>query len=348
MWCFMCIKGQHCSSAPDSSNALSQHSNYTASISHFHTSINMTKIAVFALALALVAVSVSEASCYSKCRFFFCDYRTSFKVGVKNDFPFTGPICKKDGTRIGHVDSTGEAYVYRYYKFIRISKWHPYGLKQKFSPSFFKSYTIRQYRGKKLYLSGIGHETPQQNQAHSWTASDSSFHSQRIRCSTSMGTWWRMCILVDIRSVTVSRFKLVPSNLLGLSTTFESNFWWRYRRHLRYLCHVFIYGKFEQFCSKVLYSAQPYPLNLQVWRQSEIISMKYLSVETIAECYKIHHLEVRIFLMRTIHGTTHHCHESTSTGSRQRQKSDISYWLRCYLKTHSQFSWRWRSCFVRR
>lgn len=126
----------------------------------------MAKIAAFALALALAAIAVSEASCYNKCRFRFCDYRSTFKVGVKNDLPFTGPICAKDGTRIGHVDSTGEAYITYKYRVTPISKWHPYGLKQKFSPSFFKSFGIYKYYGKYVDLSGIGHETPQQNQAH--------------------------------------------------------------------------------------------------------------------------------------------------------------------------------------
>lgn len=43
---------------------------------------------------------------------------------------------------------------------MKISEWHPPGLHQKFSPSFFKSFSLPH----KHHNSGIGHETPQQNQ----------------------------------------------------------------------------------------------------------------------------------------------------------------------------------------
>lgn len=95
-----------------------------------------------------------------RCRFRFCDYRHILYVG-KSDVPLTAAICSRYGERIGSIDQTGEAY--RAYYFLpprRISKWKPYGLKQSFSPSFFKSYTKR---GKNA--SGVGHEVAQQNQA---------------------------------------------------------------------------------------------------------------------------------------------------------------------------------------
>ena len=104
--------------------------------------------------------------CYSKCRFRFCDNKTVFKVGKYNDRSFTSAICSRYSNKIvGHVDSTGEAYLIgKYYYATPISKYCPYDLKQKFSPSFFKSFNVNKYYGY-TQLSGVGHETPQQNQA---------------------------------------------------------------------------------------------------------------------------------------------------------------------------------------
>lgn len=119
-------------------------------------------VIAFALALSLVSASTYYPSpCYKYCKFRFCDYRVSFKIGHPIDKPFTHRICSKYGKHIGHVDETGEAFIRRYHKFVPISKYAPYGLKQRFSPSFFKSYGF-----KYNIYSGIGHETPQQNQLH--------------------------------------------------------------------------------------------------------------------------------------------------------------------------------------
>lgn len=88
-------------------------------------------------------------------------------VGEYADKPFTQAICHKDGSmHVGIVGQTGEAYKVDYNnhgqgKAVKISDWHPYGLHQKFSASFFKSYTLPHQH----HSSGIGHETPQQNQA---------------------------------------------------------------------------------------------------------------------------------------------------------------------------------------
>lgn len=125
----------------------------------------MARLTAFLLALA-AAISLSSA-CYP-CRFRFCDGRSKFRLPAKADRAFTGKICSLYGKPIvGHVDSTGEArVVLPYRKVVKISKWSPYGLKQKFSPSFFKSYNVHSYAyGKKIAFSGIGHETAQQNQA---------------------------------------------------------------------------------------------------------------------------------------------------------------------------------------
>lgn len=121
----------------------------------------------FVLAAAIILGCLSrgavEATCYSSCRFTFCPsvYNNAFNID-QPDKSFTTAICDASrSTVIGHVDSTGEAYVYDHREFVRISEYKPDGLQQSFSPSFFKSYGIHDY-GKDL--SGIGHETPQANQ----------------------------------------------------------------------------------------------------------------------------------------------------------------------------------------
>lgn len=127
----------------------------------------MARFTAFLLVLAAAAFAVSEATCYNRCRFRFCNGKSKFYLPAKPDRAFTGKICSRWGNRvIGHVDSTGEArVVLRHRKTVRISKWHPWGLKQKFSSSFFKSYNVhRYYKGRKIAFSGIGHEVPQQNQ----------------------------------------------------------------------------------------------------------------------------------------------------------------------------------------
>lgn len=127
----------------------------------------------FAAAAALAALAVTTVSaayvtdvCNSKCRFKFCDGEQEFKVGGYADKPFTGAICDKRGKiHVGIVGQTGEAYVVEYTRVghgtsEKISEWHPHGLLQNFSPHFFKSFAISHEK----HSSGIGHETPQQNQ----------------------------------------------------------------------------------------------------------------------------------------------------------------------------------------
>lgn len=119
----------------------------------------MFKLVFFAL-LALTASTVSGSACYPLCRFRFCDGKNAFLVGVQADVAFTGRICSKFGVKVGRVDRTGEAYLFKKkpLAFIRISQYKPDGLEQNFSPSFFKSYNVDGG-------SGIGHEVPQTNQA---------------------------------------------------------------------------------------------------------------------------------------------------------------------------------------
>lgn len=92
------------------------------------------------------------------CDFVFCDGTSDFTVGKSVDVAFTGKICHKDGTIIGTVDESGEAYLE---DGTRISKYSPTGLTQNFSPSFFKTASIK---STKYVHSGVSHETPQQNQ----------------------------------------------------------------------------------------------------------------------------------------------------------------------------------------
>ena len=125
----------------------------------------MARLSLLVLIAALFSLATASP-CYTHCRFRFCYHKTVFRVGRIIERPFTGAICKKDGTRIGVVGETGEAWVLGLHKFVPISKWRPSGLKQRFSPSFFKSYA-RLRRSKYGYfssVSGVGHEKPQQNQ----------------------------------------------------------------------------------------------------------------------------------------------------------------------------------------
>lgn len=119
----------------------------------------MVRQALPTLAIALLCV-LTYATKPNACTFKFCDGKRVLYVG-KSDRALTSAICsKKYGVKIGSVDQTGEAYLDGYHR-IPISKWKPYGLKQSYTPSFFKAYT--KY-GKNV--SGVGHEVPQQNQAH--------------------------------------------------------------------------------------------------------------------------------------------------------------------------------------
>eukprot|EP00171_Calliarthron_tuberculosum_P011826 IDg11826t1 len=102
---------------------------------------------ILALFVLIAASAVAAQACYSGCRFRFCDYSKTVRLGYKADVAITGAICDKYGHRVGVVN-TGEAHLvrtnYRGRKYLQpISRWSPYGLKQKFSPHFFKAFTIR-------------------------------------------------------------------------------------------------------------------------------------------------------------------------------------------------------------
>ncbi len=125
--------------------------------------------------LTFAAVSFAESSygnndsheCGDECKFSFCyDYHkpsyglNAFMIGRYSDRPFTPAICDKYGKFVvGVVGSTGEAYVMEDWKKTLISNYSPYGLAQNFSPSFFKTFAL-----DRVQRSGVGHETPQQNQ----------------------------------------------------------------------------------------------------------------------------------------------------------------------------------------
>lgn len=126
---------------------------------------SMARTLFFALVLCLSFVTIN-ANCFKWCRFYFNTNKV-YLVGKKNDAAFTGPI-KLKGEDIGHIDETGEAHLvfpHINYFGIPISKYKRIGLKQSFSPSFFKSYNVYTTAGGPA-LSGVGHETPQQNQAN--------------------------------------------------------------------------------------------------------------------------------------------------------------------------------------
>lgn len=104
---------------------------------------------------------VSHKKPSGMCRYKFCNGKSTFKIGKYTDKSFTRSICDLHGKKIGTVDQSGEAKLIKGSKLIPISKWSPYGLKQKFDPTFFKTFAI--YKGKHA---GVGHQTMQQNQKH--------------------------------------------------------------------------------------------------------------------------------------------------------------------------------------
>jgi len=141
----------------------------------------------FTIAVALSLISLAFAGdCYSWCRFRFCDGTTKFNIKASApDTPFKGRLCDKYGKiHLGTVDESGEALILSKYhaKYpVRISKFHPKGLKQNFSPSFFKTFSVKGYytmkHGEKYYspylnhgrytphkYSSVGRETSQQGQ----------------------------------------------------------------------------------------------------------------------------------------------------------------------------------------
>eukprot|EP00180_Rhodochaete_pulchella_P000126 Plantae.Rhodophyta-Rhodochaete_pulchella.ctg10798.p1 GENE.Plantae.Rhodophyta-Rhodochaete_pulchella.ctg10798~~Plantae.Rhodophyta-Rhodochaete_pulchella.ctg10798.p1 ORF type:complete len:208 (+),score=18.18 Plantae.Rhodophyta-Rhodochaete_pulchella.ctg10798:628-1251(+) len=114
------------------------------------------------------------ARCGNYCRFKFCDGQEAFLIGAP-EISLTDAICHKRGRSIGLVSETGEAQVSRGRRPLKdISRYRPNGLSQRFSPSFFKSYT-RPVTG----TSGVGHETPRGNQVS--LASESEFEARRTR-----------------------------------------------------------------------------------------------------------------------------------------------------------------------
>lgn len=128
--------------------------------------------------LALLAATAAVTlACHSNCRFYFCDSERIVKLGRDSDVSLTSSICNSDGIRVGVIGRTGEALLQEIINgdniYTPISKWNPKGLKQNFSPSFLKTYTIRvaKYRyvdGKRVkyyeFYSGVGRERYQQNQ----------------------------------------------------------------------------------------------------------------------------------------------------------------------------------------
>eukprot|EP00179_Madagascaria_erythrocladioides_P005262 CAMPEP_0198312602 /NCGR_PEP_ID=MMETSP1450-20131203/3906_1 /TAXON_ID=753684 ORGANISM="Madagascaria erythrocladiodes, Strain CCMP3234" /NCGR_SAMPLE_ID=MMETSP1450 /ASSEMBLY_ACC=CAM_ASM_001115 /LENGTH=517 /DNA_ID=CAMNT_0044015553 /DNA_START=128 /DNA_END=1681 /DNA_ORIENTATION=- len=97
--------------------------------------------------------------CGGMCMFSFAGGESSFAIGAP-DVAFTSAIVSGDFT-LGHIDSTGEAYVVAGGSPTLISEWSPANLSQPFSPSFFKSVSVESEDGEK---SGIAHEYPQGNQ----------------------------------------------------------------------------------------------------------------------------------------------------------------------------------------
>jgi len=133
--------------------------------------------ALLAAALALVASAattpelprvIRQGPGCGNCNFFFCGEAgtPTYEIGEEFNVAFTGPICK-EGMYVGHIDSTGEAWVSANGSPLTpISMYepepNPIRLLQPFSPSFFKSFTA--FNGD-FEASGVGHEHPQRNQA---------------------------------------------------------------------------------------------------------------------------------------------------------------------------------------
>jgi hypothetical protein len=101
----------------------------------------------------------SDDSCGAKCRFTFCPNQGPVKAG-NPEVALTNPICDKyNKICVGHIDATYEACVQTPHESVPISQYAPAGLKQSFSPTFWKTYGVSTGKG-----SGVGHETAMQNQ----------------------------------------------------------------------------------------------------------------------------------------------------------------------------------------
>jgi hypothetical protein len=126
---------------------------------------SVQKVVIVAITLCAAFSSAFGQSCGDQCRFTFCPTQGPVRLG-RPDRPRTNAICDKfNRINVGHVDSTGEAYVERSNgRRTRISQYRPRGLRQNFSPSFWKSYGLEGRRRRER--SGVGHETPQRNQAN--------------------------------------------------------------------------------------------------------------------------------------------------------------------------------------
>ena len=105
--------------------------------------------AVFVFITLVLLCLVSARPCYQGCSFKLCSGRDTIGSGAA-DTQITGPVCLADGTPVTMIAGTGEAKINGTMK---ISEYAPAGLKQRFSPMFFKAYNR-----------SIGHETLQQNQ----------------------------------------------------------------------------------------------------------------------------------------------------------------------------------------
>lgn len=114
----------------------------------------------------LIPVNSADAAAIKKCNYRFCKtLSNTFMVGKFNDVAFTGAICSVDGSRVGTIGDSGEAYLL---DGTLISEFSPKGLEQKFSPDFFSTYTLKLSPNANYHpysTSGVGHETPQKNQA---------------------------------------------------------------------------------------------------------------------------------------------------------------------------------------
>lgn len=114
-------------------------------------------VPVFICLLWLHFYSATAVGCAPKCQFSLCE-PSMVSLRKPSDVAQTSAICLK-GQRLGIVNS-GEAYIRRdRSRYTPISKVRRAGLKQAYSPHFFKTFVIRNM------TSGVGHETPQQNQS---------------------------------------------------------------------------------------------------------------------------------------------------------------------------------------
>ncbi len=124
-----------------------------------------------ALILSLESLAFA-GGCYWKCSFHFCDGTTKFNINrYAPDTPFKGLVYNMCGKIIlVAVDESGEALIVSKYHgepFVRISNFYPKVLRQKFSPSFFNTISVKRYYktkyGKVVYrpFFDYGYSTPQ-------------------------------------------------------------------------------------------------------------------------------------------------------------------------------------------